>query len=113
VRRTSLVVCLALAACGSSGTNDVQNPILACRSFATAACNRLSQCQAGVDVNSCTQLLENADLCDAATCGTATYSPAAAQQCLNDLNNQACQDSVNNVPLASCQSGAICVVTTP
>jgi hypothetical protein len=111
VRRTSLVVCLSLAlsACGSSGTNDVQNAILACRSFATAECNVEAACQVGVDANSCIQLLEARDGCDAVTCGTYTYSPTAAQRCLTDLKNQSCQDSNANLSPASCAQNLICV----
>jgi hypothetical protein len=113
VRRTSLVVCLSLgaAACGASGTYDVTSPILACRSFVTAECTRLSQCEPdqAIDISSCTQLLEAKDICDATTCGTSTYSPSNAQTCLNDLLNQSCQDSENNVSPPSCAVNLLCI----
>ncbi len=115
MRRLRLVVCLsvglAASACGGSGTNDLSNPILACRSFATAACNRLSACEPGqVEVDSCIQLLQANQNCNLAGCPTqTTYSGAGAQECLAAYQNQACQDSQNNVTPPSCAQSNLCV----
>jgi hypothetical protein len=113
VRRLCLAICLsvAVAACGSTCTTDLTNPITACRSFSCAACSRLNDCEGGIDVNSCAQLLENQADCNTANCGTGTYSGTAAQQCLSDLKTQSCQDSENNLNPTSCdstQGGPIC-----
>jgi hypothetical protein len=118
VRRLRLALCLSvtLAACGDTCTTDIENPITACRSFSCAACSRLNQCEGGIDVNSCAQLLENQADCDTANCGAGTYSGVAAQQCLNDLQDQSCQDSQNNINPASCNTqpgadGPICTTS--
>lgn len=106
MRRLLLAVCLSatVSACGNTCSTDLTNPITACRTFSCAACNRLNECEGGIDVNSCAQLLENQADCNTANCGTGTYSGAGAQQCLTDLDNQVCQDSINNVNPASCNA---------
>ena len=110
MRRLSLLPCLlALVGCGSSTTKNLTSPIYACRTFAGASCTRYSECASGVNVDSCTQLLENVGSCDTASCGTEVYSSAAAQQCLTDIQNQSCSDNLNNTPLASCTPSNICV----
>jgi hypothetical protein len=115
LRRASLAVLLSLSAigCGGTGTtNDVSNPVLACRSIASAACTRLSQCEPAQDIDpsTCAQLLQTNRGCDSASCSTGTtYSPTAAQQCVNDTSNQDCTGSENNVLVPSCQPDLICI----
>jgi hypothetical protein len=119
VRRFSLAVGLAIAivgaivACGGNGTTlDFSGPILACRSIASAACTRLSQCPGeNVDINSCTQLLESptGQNCNAAGCSIGTtYSAPAAQTCYNDTLGQDCNDATANVTPPSCSLQHIC-----
>ncbi|MGO8970934.1 MAG: hypothetical protein ACLQDQ_15350 [Myxococcaceae bacterium] len=112
MRRVSLAVCLSVAffGCGSNIImNDVSGPVAACDSFSYAACNRLSQCQSGVNVSSCTQLLTAAVMCTSASCGTDTYSPTGAQTCLDAYNNQDCADAVANVTPPECAITNYCL----
>ncbi len=107
MRLVGLAICLCIAATGCGATivkNDVSGPVAACDSFAYASCNRLSQCQAGVGVDNCAQLLSNKLNCSKANCGTGVYSPSGAQACLDAYNNQVCADSIGNVIPAACSS---------
>jgi hypothetical protein len=106
VRRLLLAFALsvAVAACGNTCSTDLTNPITACRTFSCAACNRLNECEGGIDVNSCSQLLENQADCNTANCGTGTFNVQGAQTCLTDLNNQSCQDTINDVNPPSCNA---------
>jgi hypothetical protein len=111
VRRLCLAIslCVAAGGCGSGVIkNDVSGPAAACYSTAYAACSRLSQCQAGVSVDSCAQQLSNKAKCSTFNCGTAIYSPTAAQACLDAFNNQPCPDAIFNVLPTTCQQG-ICM----
>jgi hypothetical protein len=105
-----VVLAMALAGCGNSTSVDFSSPITACRSFALAVCTVEARCQAGVDANSCSQLLEAENGCNQAGCGNGVYSPTAAQTCYNDYSSQTCADSNSSTIPASCQQSVICPV---
>ncbi len=112
MRRVSLAVCFSVASlgCGSNIImNDVSGPVAACDSFSYAACNRLSQCQSGVNVDTCTQLLTAAVPCTAASCGSDTYSPTGAEACLAAYNNQSCADAIANTNPPECAISNYCL----
>jgi len=70
---------------------------------------RLSQCQPGVDVDTCTTQYENYNNCDAHSCGTNVYNPGGAQQCYNDTLALDCPDlEASNFPV-SCAASNICL----
>jgi len=116
VRLVGLAICLCITATGCGATiikNDVSGPVAACDSFAYASCNRLSQCQQGVNVDNCAQLLSSRLKCAAASCGTGVFNPAGAQACLDGYTNQSCSDSIGNVIPTACAAGTNTICAGP
>lgn len=116
MRGLSLVsLAVAFAGCGSNSVAvDFSSPITACRSFALAVCTVEASCQPGVDVNTCTQLLETQEGCNQAGCPIGTvYSPTAAQTCYNAYRNQSCADSNSGAVPASCQIADVICTASP
>ncbi len=101
----AVVLFLGLVGCGGS---DTSNPVAACDSFVTAACNRASACM-DLGTTSVSQCITNGEAnvgCATAVCpaGT-TFNSSAASQCVNDVNAESCTDIGNGVTPASCSTG--------
>jgi hypothetical protein len=108
VRSSSvLLLVFGLAACGSSSGPDFSSAVTACRSLASAVCNKEAVCNPPVNIDTCTQL--QGQNCDEAGCVSGTfYNATAAQTCYNAYVNQSCADSNADVVPASCQPPLPC-----
>jgi hypothetical protein len=112
MHRLLAAVCLVFALAGCGGA-DTSNPVAACNSGITAACNKASSCSllGTTTVDECITAGEAAVGCSGATCraGT-TFSSTIANQCISDINNESCTnagqgelpESCDNIA-ASCQ----------
>ena len=115
MRRLSLAACFAVAALGCSNSilcNDVSSIVSSCESFACASCKVSSHCQAGVDVNTCAQVLSDNFGCTSQRCEPGlTFNPTGAEACLQGYEAQDCADNLANTTPAACTNSAnpICV----
>jgi hypothetical protein len=104
MRTLLAVACLSVAMAGCSGA-DTSNPVAACNSFISAACNKQASCPGEPSASTC---ITNSNMeidCSTQACPTGTtYNSGAVNQCLNDINNTSCPFTTPS----SCNSDNFC-----
>ncbi len=113
MRRLSLAVCFALAAVGCNNSiicNDVSSYVSSCESFACASCKVSSSCMAGVNVDTCAQILSDNYQCTTQRCEPGlVFSPTGAEACLQGYEAQDCADNQAGTTPTACSNNPICV----
>jgi hypothetical protein len=106
MRHLLAAFCLVVALAGCGGA-DTSNPVAACNSGITAACNKASSCNllGTTTVDECITAGEAAVGCSGAACpaGT-TFSSSVANQCISDINNESCTNAGEEELPASCNN---------
>ncbi len=101
------LLCISVVGCG----NSTGTPMAACNSLVSAACNKASACNVlgSTSVSTCNTEGQAALSCSSATCPSGTtYSSAAVNQCISDLDKESCTDVSNSVLPPSCDTSLFC-----
>jgi hypothetical protein len=108
MRKLLIVVGLSVTAVGC-GSNNTGDPVSACNSFSSAACNRLYACdtdhQLTGTADTCTTAAEAAAGCPTAACDPGkTFNSSNASSCVSAIQNESCTDVQNGTVPAVCNT---------